>query len=165
MRPKILLPKGTTTRIEKFLVGLKDLNQYKKAQCIYLRAKFDYDAEIIAKITGYKPQTVRNIQSAFIKHGIKSLKTNIKGGRYNSILTVEEEKILIDKFDKEGKKGGIIEVSKIHKAIEEKANKKVAKSTTYRMLDRHECRKIMPRPYHPKSNLEKTEQFKKTLNI
>jgi len=51
------------------------------------------------------------------------------------------------------------------KAIEEKANKKIAKSTTYRMLDRHNWRKITPRPYHPKSKPEKQEQFKKTLNI
>jgi len=161
-RPKIKLPKNTADKIEKLLPSIKDLNEYKRLQCIYFRAKYDYNAKTISALTGYTEQTVRDLHSLFIKGGFKALKIKDKGGRYNSLFSIKEEKELIDKFEKEGKKGGIIEVSKIHKVIEEKSNKKVAKSTTYRILDRHNWRKITPRPYHPKSNPEKQEQFKKT---
>lgn len=164
MRLKIQFPTSTAEKMEKLLQTAKSLNEYKRIQCIYFRAKFDYDASLIAQITGYKLQTVRNIHSAFLKQGVKTLKVSQKGGRYNSVMTLNEEKELIKEFDDKAKKGGIIEVSKIHKAYEEKANRKVAKSTVYRMLDRHNWRKITPRPSHPKSSEEAMEQFKKTSN-
>jgi transposase len=164
MRPKIQFPKGTAEKIEKLLQVAKNLNEYKRIQCVYFRAKFDFDANLIVQITGYKLQTVRNIHSAFLKQGIKALKVKQKGGRYNSVLTFNEEKKFIQEFDDKAKKGGIIEVSRIHKAYEEKAKQKVAKSTVYRMLDRHNWRKITPRPSHPKSSIEIMEQFKKTSN-
>ena len=162
VRPKIKLPQNTADKIEKLLPSIKDLSEYKRLQCVYFRVKYDYDVKTIAVITGYTEQTVRDVHSLFINGGLKSLKTNNKGGRYNSLLSIKEEKELINKFKKESKKGGIIEVSKIHNAIEEKANKKVAKSTTYRILDRHNWRKIVPRPYHPNSNPTKEDEFKKT---
>jgi transposase len=162
MRPKTQFRAGTAEKMEKLLQAAKNLNEHKRIQCIYFRAKFDYSADLIAQITGYKLQTVRNIHSSFLKQGVKALKVNQKGGRYNSVLTFNEEKKFIKEFDDKAKKGGIIEVSKIHKAYEEKAKQKVAKSTVYRMLNRHNWRKITPRPSHPKSSIEAMEQFKKT---
>lgn len=164
MRPKIEFPKGTTDRMEELLKQAKDISEFKRVQCIYFRAKFDYDAELISKITGYKLQTVRNIHSSFLKYGEKALNISQKGGRYNELLTLTKEKELIKEFDIKANQGGVIEVSKIHKAYEEKVGKKVAKSTVYRMLDRHNWRKITPRPSHPKSNAENMEKFKKTSN-
>lgn len=164
MRPKTRFPDRTEERMEELLKQTKDICEYKRVQCVYFRAKFDYDAKLISKINGYKVQTVRNIHSSFLKYGEKALNITKKGGRYNEVLTIKEEKKLIDEFDEKASKGGVIEVSKIHKAYEERANKKVAKSTVYRMLDRHNWRKITPRPSHPKSSVEKMEQFKKTSN-
>jgi transposase len=165
MRPKTQFPAGTAEKMEKLLKTTKNTNELKRVQCIYFRVKLDCDAGLIAKMTGYKLQTVRNIHSSFLKQGVKALKIRQKGGRHNCILSLNEEKKFIKEFDEKAKKGGIIEVSKIYKAYEEKTNKKVAKSTVYRMLDRHGWRKVAPRPSHPKSSIEKIERFKKTSNI
>jgi hypothetical protein len=165
MRPRIKFPPRTVNKMEQLLLATKDLNEYKRIQCIYFRAKFDYDTELISQITGYKKQTINNIFSSFLLNGVKSLKINKKGGRYNEIFTLKEEKELIDEFEKKSKQGGILEVSKIHKACEERANKKIAKTTIYRMLDRHNWRKITPRTSHPKSNEKYIDNFKKTTNI
>lgn len=164
MRPKIEFPAGTAERMEELLKQAKDIIEFKRIQCIYFRAKFDYDAKLISKITGYKLQTVRNIHSSFLKQGEKALNVAQKGGRHNELLTFAQEKELIKEFDKKANQGGVIEVSQIHKAYKEKTNKKVAKSTVYRMLDRHNWRKITPRPSHPKSSPENMEKFKKTSN-
>ena len=53
-------------------------------------------------------------------------------------------------------------MSEIKRAFEAEVGHKVAKTTIYRMLDRHDWRKIMPRPRHPKSDTEAQEGFKKT---
>ena len=161
MRPKLPFADGTAEEMQNLLAGTNDLNSYKRIQCIYFRVKFDYSANLIAKITGYKLQTVRNIHSAFLKSGLQALEINKKGGRNNEILTITEEKKLIERFEDKAKEGGIIEISKIHETYEKIAGKKLAKSTTYRMLDRHNWRKITPRPTHPKSSVEVMENFKK----
>lgn len=162
VRPKSKFPKGTASKAERLLSTTKDLQEYKRLQCIYFRAKNDYSAKEIADLTGYSEQTVRDIHSLFLKGGFKALKIKEKGGRYNTVLTEKEEKELIDQFEKESQKGGIVEVSKIHEAIKEKAGKNIAKSTTYRILDRHNWRKITPRPSHPKSSIKDADRFKKT---
>ncbi len=161
MRPKLPFPDGTAEKMQNLLGETNDLNSYKRIQCIFFRAKFDYSADLITKITGYKLQTVRNIHSAFLKYGLQALEINKKGGRNNELLTLTEEKKLITKFEDRAKEGGIIEISKIHETYEKIVGKKVAKSTTYRMLDRHNWRKITPRPTHPKSSLGVMENFKK----
>lgn len=161
MRPKLPFPDGTTEQMQKLLEEVKDLNSYKRVQCIYFRAKFDYSADLITKITGYKLQTVRNIHSAFLKYGLQALEINQKGGRNHELLSINQEKKLIEEFEQKAKDGGIIEISKIHTAYEKTVGKKIAQSTTYRMLDRHNWRKITPRPTHPKSNIEVMENFKK----
>ena len=38
----------------------------------------------------------------------------------------------------------------------------MAESTIYRLLDRHGWRKLVPRPVHPKADLEEQAAFKKT---
>jgi hypothetical protein len=58
--------------------------------------------------------------------------------------------------------GGILVVSEIKRAFEAMVGRKIAKTTIYRMLDRHDWRTIIPRPRHPKINTEAQEGFKKT---
>ena len=106
MRPKIQFRTGTAEKMEKLLPVAKNLNEYKRIQCVYFRAKFDYSAGLIAQITGYKLQTVRNIHSFFLKQGVKALKVNQKGGRYNSVLTFNEEKKFIQGFDDKARRSG-----------------------------------------------------------
>ena len=48
-------------------------------------------------------------------------------------------------FD-QAKDGGVLIVSEIKRAYEAEVGHKVVKTTIYRMLDRHDWRKIMPRP-------------------
>jgi transposase len=152
MRPKNKFPSGTAKYLETLLQETKDLNEYKRILSIYLRVKFDYNNDLISLITSYKNQTIKNIHSNYLKEGKKSLNVNKRGGRNNEIFSLEEEKELIQEFEKRSKEGGILEISSIHRACQEKANKKIALSTVYRMLDRHNWRKITPRTSHPKSN-------------
>lgn len=162
---KKTIPEDLSDHLAKLLKKTNDSLSVKRIQCVYFKAKYDKTPEEIADMVGYNVSYVRQVQANFWKYGDLSFNLKKRGGRNNSIFQIEEEKELIDKFEKESKQGGIIEVSKIHKVLEEKAKKKIAQSTIYRMLDRHNWRKIMPRPYHPKSNQKKTEAFKKTTNI
>lgn len=162
MRPQRHFPVGTVERMEKLLKSTDSLAEYRRIQSIYLRAKYGYNASQIAKMVGLELQTVRNIHSAYLKAGESTLRLTGRGGRHRFNLTAEEEDALLSAFEEEGKLGHLLEVSKIHRAYEEKVGREVAKSSVYRLLQRHGWRKLVPRPRHPEGNQEAIEQFKKT---
>ncbi len=84
------------------------------------------------------------------------------GGRRHGYMTIEEERQFISRFLDKAEQGGILVVSEIKRTFEAMVGRKVAKTTIYRMLDRHDWRTIIPRPHHPNSNTEAQEGFKKT---
>jgi transposase len=113
-------------------------------------------------MTGYNPRTVRRIQSAYLAEGEKALALKKKGGRYRENMSLEEEKKFLAPFLDKAKKGGILEIGKVHRAYAEKLGREIKKSVVYALLHRHGWRKIAPRPSHPKHDAALAETFKKT---
>jgi hypothetical protein len=58
--------------------------------------------------------------------------------------------------------GKIATVAQIQHAFEQLVSHEVDDSTIYRLLHRHQWRKLMPRARHPQADEEAQEQFKKT---
>lgn len=85
------------------------------------------------------------------------------GGRRKEIMTVEQEKEFLAPWAAKAETGGVLIVTPIHAALEEKIGQKVAASTVYRILARHGWRKIEPDTCHPKRDPDAQESFKKTL--
>jgi transposase len=150
-----------TKRVQRILEESKDTEILKRAQTIYCRAAYGMGTEQIAAITGYSIGTVRNLHSAFLKDGMKLFEISPRGGRNNADMSGAEEAAFVSSFDVEGKAGGILEVSRVHRAHCEKVGRNVAVSTTYDLLHRHGWRKVAPRPRHPKANEAAQAAFKK----
>lgn len=73
-----------------------------------------------------------------------------------------ESKIL-ESFNHKASQGEVVVVGEIHKKYEEVLQRQVNKSAIYKLLHRHNWRKVSPRPHHPNENKDKMEAFKKTL--
>jgi len=138
------------------------LEEFKRVQAVYLRMKFDLGSLEIGKTLGLHASSVRRIHSEFFRHGVKTFTNKPHGGRCRANLSIFEEERVLSPFLKEAKDSGIITVSSVQAAYEEKLGRKVAPSTVYRVLERHDWRKIVPRPSHPKADLKAQEAFKKT---
>jgi Winged helix-turn helix len=80
-----------------------------------------------------------------------------KGGRRSEYLTLEEERDFLRPYFERAAKGEIATVAQIKQDFEQKIGHAVHKTTIYRLLDRHEWRKLVPRPAHPKGNKEEQE--------
>ena len=136
--------------------------EYRKLQCIYLGdTQPELSAAEIGEITQYSESSVKRIHSEFRKTGMKSLEEN-RGGRHRENLTLEQEEELLSRFEETSTAGQVSEISHIKAAYEIMAGKKVHKTVIYRMLHRHEFRKIVPYQRHKKGDPEKQEEFKKT---
>jgi len=138
--------------------------EFQRIQCILLRVTLQAEAKDIAQVVGWTTGTVRVMHSYYAKLGDAFFDIAKRGGRRRQNLTPEEEQQFLKPFFDRAKTGGILVASEIKKAYENVLGRKVAESTIYRLLDRHDWRKIMPRPRHPKADPAAQAAFKKTRN-
>jgi hypothetical protein len=75
-------------------------------------------------------------------------------------MTFEEEQILLAPFFEKAKEGGVLIVAPIKTAYKEKTGRTLAESTIYRMLARHNWRKLAPDTRHPKGNSALQGEYK-----
>ncbi len=141
----------------------KNTDELRMAQTVLIPNLTDASDSLIAKILGRSRATVVRLRKQFreLCSGKKSGDRNWGGRRYG-YMSIDEEHQFLSKYLDEASHGGVLVVSEIKQAFEAQVGHKVAKTTIYRMLERHGWRKIMPRPHHPKSDTEAREGFKKT---
>lgn len=159
--PKPILPKEREL-LRKLLREVRTKADFKRVQCVWLRAELNLNSTQIAAAVGLSSSTVKITQSRYFKQKEAALIGMGRGGRRRENLSIDKEKKLLERFLKPATGGGVLVVSEIKAAYEEKVGHPVPKSTVYRMLARHGWRKIAPRPRHPKSDPDVQEAFKKT---
>jgi len=137
---------------------------YRKRWLIIYNALVDpREAKNIAKHTGVSVKTVHKLISTYNRLGIAAVETPGKGGRRNEYLTIEEEKEVLTPFFELAKKGELTTVAQIKQAFEKKVGDEVDETTIYRLLKRHEWRKLVPRPFHPKADKEEQRLFQQNF--
>jgi len=85
------------------------------------------------------------------------------GGRRlaTSIMSFEEENKMMNDLKLKAVEGKILVAKHIKKVIEKKVGKQVSDDYIWDLFKRHNWKKKMPRPEHPKRNKVAQEEFKK----
>ena len=136
--------------------------EFQRLQCVYLAdTQPRLTADEIAEIVRLNAHRVKIIHKNFRISGLDSIKDK-RGGRYREYMTVDEEVEFLKPFEEKSKSGTMVVVGGAKETYEAKVGKKVAKTTIYRLLDRHGFRKIVPCKRHKKANVAEQEAFKKT---
>ena len=165
MRTPQIITETAKMQLEDLLNKSKTKMDFRRVECLWLRAKFEFTPSQIAIAVGLKENTVKQIQSNFFRNGETALIGTGRGGDHHRNLSTQEEDELLQPFFEKASQGGILVVTEIKIAYEKKVGHSVPRSTVYRMLDRHGWRKIAPRPVHPNADdavLNAREDFKKT---
>ena len=162
MRPQKPISEEECKRLQQLLKETKTKSDFRRVQCVVLRAELGLTSPQIAKVIGWSVGRIKQIHSRYFKDGEESLIGVGRGGRRNENMSIEEEDSFLKDYLEEAKAGGVLVVTDIKASYEKEIGHKVPSSTVYRMLNRHGWRKILPRSRHPKADLEKQEAFKKT---
>jgi transposase len=149
MKDLISNGKATIAALADRLKRAQSHSEYQRIQCVLIRATLGSSAKEIAQLLGWATTTVYVIHSRWAKEG-------------EAIFDCEQEAELLAPFTKMATGGEMLHVSEIKKAFEERLGVSVAASTVYRILDRHGWRKVIPRPRHPKADMQAQDAFKKT---
>ena len=83
------------------------------------------------------------------------------GGRIRENMTLAEDKSLLDSFSKAAGAGEMLNIHDLKAGYEKAIGHPTSNSTIYNLLDRHNWRKLMPRPFHPDRDVEAQIDFKK----
>lgn len=156
---------GDAATVERLTARLKratSRSEYQRIQCVLMRATLGSSAAEIAQVLGWSRATVHVLHSRWAKEGDAIFEVRQRGGRHRQHLTVEQELEWLAPFLERAQAGGMLTVSEIAQAYEARVGRAVARSTVYRLLQRHGWRKGVPRPRHPKADAAAQAAFKKT---
>jgi transposase len=118
-------------------------------------------ADEIALHTGASTTTVHRVISTYNRLGPAAIEQSEKGGRHHEYLTLDQEQAFLQHFFTRAAQGEIATAEEIKQAFEEEVKHTVHISSIYRLLARHGWRKLVPRPRHPKANVEEQLAFQK----
>jgi len=159
-RPQQAYSVEQRAEVKKAYKASKNTREQTRLLCLRLRIEKSYPSRQIAEIVDCSEGLVKKVISDYGREGLSSIMRGTFGGNHRNLSYAEEE-ALLEPFLREAKKGQILIVTDIHRAYEAAVGRTVPLSTVYRMLDRHNWRKVMPRPRHPKANPEEQEAYKK----
>ena len=159
-RPQQQYSDGDRLKVCKAYRASKDTREQTRLLCLRLRVERGYSTEQIASIADCSVGLVKKVIGDYKREGLEGVLRGTFGGNRRN-LSFETEQALLAPFLAKAEEGQILIVADIHKAYEAVLGRSVPNSTIYRMLDRHNWRKVMPRPRHPKSNPEEQEAYKK----
>jgi len=113
-----------------------------------MRIEHGYTAKQITELADCSEGLVKRVIGDYNREGLSCLMRGKFGGNRRN-LSLEAETAFLAPFREKAEKGQILIVSEIHKAYEELIGREVPDSTIYRLLARHDWRKLMPRSKHP----------------
>ena len=156
------------TTVEALKARLKQaatIAEFQRIQCVLMRTALKCTASEIAQVLGWAVATVHITHSRWAREGEAFFELKGKGGRNNCNLTEDEEAEVLAPFIERATAGGVLKVAEIHQAYEARVGKAVPNSTIYRLLERHNWRKVVPRPRHPKADVAARGAFKKSSTV
>ena len=164
MRILQLKPHLTTTELSGKLSTCLNIHQRCYWQ-ILLSVSFNPNkkAEEYASFLGVTKSKVYKVVELYNKEGADFTENLKWGGRRSttSNMSFEEEKEMMDDLKNKAKDGKILVAKHIRKIVEAKVGKAVSDDYIWDLFKRHNWKKKMPRPEHPKRNKSAQEEFKK----
>ena len=142
----------------------REASLYRKLTVLQLRMEGNKEAEI-AKITKYSRSRISALTSIYAHEGIAYFEKEHRVGGNRRNMSYEEEAALLAEFQEAAQKGNLIETGALRAAYDEKCGHKSGSGTIYRVLHRHQWRKVMPRSAHPKKADEEAIEASKKLTI
>jgi len=122
-------------------------------------------AAAVARMLGVSKQAIWLWVGQYNEEGPEGLLRQGRGGRRWSLLSWAEEETLLKSFEKRALEGEWITAKQMLPEVCKVAREEVSLAYVYRLLRRHQWRKIGPRPRHVKADPQAQEEFKKNFRL
>jgi transposase len=149
-------------RAQECLSKAKTAEALRQAQAVAFPLLYGMSIKQTAQAIGVSPGWASQLRNRFLRDGGHSgEEKSSRGGRHRQNMSPEQEEEFLAPFLGKAKTGGILVVSEIKQAMDQRLNRKVPLSSAYNLLHRHGWRKLAPDQRHPKSDVAVQEEWKK----
>jgi len=162
MRPRTEIPAAAVGAIRRAMLAATRTSTFQRLQCLWLRARQELSTEAIAQTVGLSVSHVRRVWSDYLRGGLAAAQGRPKGGRRHQNLTLAQEQAVLAPLKQRAQAGQLLTARDLKVRYEARVGHAVPDSTVYRLLARHQWRRVSPRPKHPKDNPAARAAFKKT---
>ena len=138
-----------------------DIQDFKRWQCLLMICSYQVTASFLSEMTGSSIHTIYKWVEGYNKKGESAIVLVGAGGRRRSLLSYDEEKIMMQAISQKASTGIILQANDIKKEVEKKVGKAVSDDYLWDLFKRHKWVKQTPRPEHPQKDKAAQEQFKK----
>ena len=140
----------------------QDGKRLRQALAVLLPAEMNATLEQTASLLGVGRATVARYQRGFgaRQPGPRSARKSW-GGRRRALLSWEAEQEFLRPWEEPAKEGGLLVLSPIRAALAQQLGRPVARSVVWRLLARHDWRKVAPDTRHPKGDPQVQADWKK----
>jgi hypothetical protein len=144
------------------IASAKTVEQLRQAQALVLPLQYGMSLAQTAQAIGISSGWACRLRNQFIRGEIVNDGSQpARGGRRRENFTYEQEAELLKPFLETAGKGGILVVGKMKPKLEAAPGREMGLSTLYKLLHRHNWRKLAPDKRHPQSDPVAQEEFKK----
>jgi transposase len=162
MRTLQLLPHLTDTELKAFLSSSSGKPEFSRWQILYMiQIAGIHSAAVISPLVDLSLSSIYKIVESYNKLGATGISYTPRGGRRRSLLSIEDETILLDSIAEQAAKGLVKTANDMRAIVEAKVGKAVSDDYLWDLFNRNGWKKKMPRPHHPSRSKEKQEEFKK----
>lgn len=155
-------PVGGMAFVEKAreaIAEARSVEALRQAQAVLLPLALGLDMKQTGTLIGTSARWACTLRTRFLQGTLAGKRARSHRPRQN--MSGDEEKAFLAPFFDVASSGGILVVSGIHRALEEKLGRKVALSSIYHLLHRHGWRKLAPDKHHPDRDPLAQEAWKK----
>ena len=160
-QPSNLTPWFTTDQLLAWVKESPDKSAYQRRLAVWLTHSAKFPAHHIADLLLVSVQSVWKWVGEYNTLGSSGLDRKGRGGRRWSLMTLDEEReFLAQQLDRAGS-GDILTAKHLHPLLCQRLGQDVSLDYVYKVLHRHEWRKLAPRPHHAKQDPAAAAAFKK----
>jgi transposase len=147
--------KGLATRAQT----IEDL---RCAQAVLLPALLNATLEQTAAVLGMGRASVGRYQAKVRRRLTHPAQLDAQwGGRRRAAMSLQQEREFLEPWAEQSADGGMLIIAPLRAALAQRLGRSVTHSVVYRLLARHDWRKVAPDTRHPKSDPSVQEEWKK----
>lgn len=130
---------------------------------IWLTYLGDFSAHRVAELLGVSTQAVWKWVGEYNAVGPSGLDRKGRGGRRWGWMSLDGERAFLAQYLATAENGDLLTARQLQAALSEAVGRAVKIDYVYRLLHRHDWRKLTPRPHHAQRDAAQAEAFKKNF--
>ena len=160
-KPSTLTPWFTGDQLFAWVKEAPDKVSYQRRLAIWLTHTGRFPAREVAELLAVSTQAIWKWVGEYNTLGPSGLDGKGRGGRRWGLMSLDEERAFLAQYLARAESGDILTAKHLHPELCKALGMDVSMDYVYKLLHRHDWRKLAPRPHHAKQDPAAATAFKK----